>query len=115
MPRQEKVFKIETTLDRGDFFPFASSAVKGHFIEFLVSNILVTSLSFISEHCLANGTIFISSQHLIDSRYSQMWDKQGGCCPPVYFGPAVRSPCLIAPIFDPGIEESGIFDFPFWL
>ena len=33
------------TLDRGDFFPFASSAVKGHFIEFLISNILVTSLS----------------------------------------------------------------------
>ena len=33
------------TLDRGDFFPFASSAVKGHFIEFLVSNIVVTSLS----------------------------------------------------------------------
>jgi len=41
----KSVLKYEMTLDRGDFFPFASSAVKGHFIEFLISNILVTSLS----------------------------------------------------------------------
>jgi hypothetical protein len=41
----EKYLKYEMTLDRSDFFPFASSAVKGHFIEFLISNIVVTSLS----------------------------------------------------------------------
>ena len=41
----KQYLKYEMTLDRGDFFPFASSAVKGHFIEFLISNILVTSLS----------------------------------------------------------------------
>ena len=52
----ESGLKYEMTLDRGDFFPFASSAVKGHFFEFLVSNILVTSLSRISGAALANGT-----------------------------------------------------------
>ena len=41
----KKYLKYEMTLDRSDFFPFASSAVKGHFIEFLISNIMVTSLS----------------------------------------------------------------------
>jgi hypothetical protein len=41
----KKYLKYEMTLDRSDFFPFASSAVKGHFIEFLISNIVVTSLS----------------------------------------------------------------------
>jgi hypothetical protein len=63
-----KVFKIETTLDRGDFFPFASSAVKGHFIEFLISNILVTSLSFISDAALANGTHFPAQTASLSAR-----------------------------------------------
>ena len=56
------------TLDRGDFFPFASSAVKGHFIEFLISNILVTSLSFISDAALANGTHYPAQTAILSAR-----------------------------------------------
>ena len=56
------------TLDRGDFFPFASSAVKGHFFEFLVSNILVTSLSRISGAALANGTHFPAHTAILSAR-----------------------------------------------
>ena len=37
--------KYEMTLDRSDFYQFASASVKGHFIEFLISNIMVTSIS----------------------------------------------------------------------
>ncbi|MCR5577180.1 MAG: hypothetical protein K6F56_09250 [Oscillospiraceae bacterium] len=63
-PARKTRLKYEMTLDRGDFFPFASSAVKGHFFEFLVSNIMVTSLSRISGAALANGTHFSSSNRI---------------------------------------------------
>jgi hypothetical protein len=64
----KKRLKYEMTLDRGDFFPFASSAVKGHFIEFLISNILVTSLSRISDAALANGTHFPAQTASLSAR-----------------------------------------------
>ena len=86
LERQQKYFKIETTLDCGDFFPFASSAVKGYFFEILVSNILVTSLPSYFGALPRQRDHFSSSQHLIVLRYSRMWDEQSGCCPPDILG-----------------------------
>ena len=103
----ESGLKYEMTLDRGDFFPFASSAVKGHFFEFLVSNILVTSLSRISGAALANGTHFFQLKpHFVRSGPAHMWvSHKVGCRPPAYFGLTALPPCLITPIHDLGDSQ----------
>ena len=68
------------------FFRSPFSAVKGYFFEFLVSNILVTSLSSYFGTLPRQRDLFISTQLLIVLRYSHMRDEQSGCCPPLILG-----------------------------
>lgn len=60
-PKGAKKAKKEVTLDCSDLFA-SFPAVKGYFCEFLVSNILVTSLSSDSDAACQRDTI---SKHLI--------------------------------------------------